>query len=476
MRSSKLYSILKEFSKIEQNRFRKFLQSPYFNRSEIIVELFNIIADDINEEGKIPLKKELIWEALDLPQPYDDTRFRKYLSDLLKLLESFLAQQAYENDPVYQAAFLIEAIGSKKLEKLYKTAVRSAHRLTQQYPYESSLYFYHRYKIERNFFDLTDFEIKRADKNNVEDINKYLDCFFLSEKLKFYLTILSQQNVAKYEYDIKLMDIIMNNLKDHPYMEIPRISLYFQACMVYLDRSDESHFYKFKDLLKKYGLNISPREAKDDLYASATNFCIYKLNHEGKQKFQKELFLLYKEMTQNGLLTVDGSISPWYYRNIVTVSLRLGEYQWIEDFIHNYKKHLPESYRENAFTFSLAQLYFYQKKHDQVIELLREVEYEDFAYNLNSKVMLLFTYYEIDEIEPLYSLFESFRVYLNRNKAIPEQRKNNFKNLIKYTKKLTKIMPGDNKSIEKLKKEIDETPRVANKGWLKEKIRELQGV
>jgi hypothetical protein len=106
----------------------------------------------------------------------------------------------------------------------------------------------------------------------------------------------------------------------------------------------------------------------------------------------------------------------------------------------------------------LGSTIFLPKEFDKVIELLREVEYEDFTYNLNSKVMLLFTYYEMDEIEPLYSLFESFRVYLNRHKAIPEQRKNNYKNLIKYTKKLTKVMPGDKKAIEKLKKEVQEHP------------------
>lgn len=464
-----------EFSKIEQNRFRKYLQSPYFNRSETIVDLFNIIADDINEEGRVDLKKEKIWDALNLDTSYDDVRFRKYCSDLLKLLENYLAQQSFEKDPVYQASFLIEAVGEKKLEKLYNSAIRSAHRLANNYPFASSTYYFHRYKIERNYFDLIEFETKRTDKSNVGEINSALDIFYISEKLKFYNYILSQKHISPHDYKIQFVEEIIKLLDQHPYLEIPRIALYFQTCLTYLEPKKEEHYHKLKKLLDQYATELPLKEAKDDLYMSAQNYCIRKIN-QGNQEFLKELFILYQDIVEKRIVIAEGEISPWYYRNIVTVALRLGEYDWIEQFIINFKDQLPESYRENAFTFSLAQLYFYQEKFGKVIELLREVEYDDFTYNLNSKVMLLFTYYEMDEIEPLYSLFESFRVYLNRNKSLPESRRNSYKHLIKYTKKLTNLLPGDEKGIQKLKKEVMENENVASKGTLLQKIAKLEGV
>ena len=78
------------------------------------------------------------------------------------------------------------------------------------------------------------------------------------------------------------------------------------------------------------------------------------------------------------------------------------------------------------------------------------------------------------KLEPLYSLFESFRVYLNRHKNIPEQRRVGYKNLIKFTKKLTKILPGDQKSIDRLKEEIGISKPIASIRWLTEKIAELE--
>ncbi|MEM6317653.1 MAG: hypothetical protein AAF960_08280, partial [Bacteroidota bacterium] len=134
----------------------------------------------------------------------------------------------------------------------------------------------------------------------------------------------------------------------------------------------------------------------------------------------------------------------------------------------------PQEFRENAVTYNTATLYFYQKKYDKVIQLLNQVEYEDLAYNLNSKLMLIAVYYETDEIEPLYSLFESFRVYLNRKKEITQDHKKFYTNFIKFTKKLTKVIPGDKRVIDKLKSEIGETKGIANLKWLKEKIAELE--
>ncbi|MCU0391342.1 MAG: hypothetical protein MUE81_09515 [Thermoflexibacter sp.] len=107
---------------------------------------------------------------------------------------------------------------------------------------------------------------------------------------------------------------------------------------------------------------------------------------------------------------------------------------------------------------------------------MRTVEYEDFTYNLNSKTMLLSTYYEMDELEPLYSLMDSFRTYINRHKDFSLAKRVGYNLLIKFTKQLTKIIPGDKKALEKLKKEVAEAePKgIASYDWLKEKIAELE--
>src|SRR5690606_2223412 len=122
------------------------------------------------------------------------------------------------------------------------------------------------------------------------------------------------------------------------------------------------------------------------------------------------------------------TLTPWSFKNIVTNGLRLSEFDWVEKFIHDYSSRLDEKHRENAVTFNLAQLFFYKKDYPKVISHLSQVEYEDITYNLNSKTLLMASYFELDELEALNSLLDTFRVYLNRNKKIPATRRKHYLN------------------------------------------------
>lgn len=474
MRNSKLYSILEHFDKYEQNRCRKYIQSPYFNKNETLLNLYEIFIDHINTKSGVELTKEDIWLMLN-PQKgqFDDVRFRKFCSDLLKLIEGFLSQQIFEENPLHQATYLIEAVGNKKLEKLYNSTMKSARRLTNSYPFRIANYYHSQYQIEKNYYDLTNLDTKRQQKSNVEKISDNLDYFYFIEKLRLFCEIFSRQHVSSHDYKVFLKNEIIDLINKFQFDEIPALSVYYQIFLLYTEPENEDHFYKLKSLLDKYSHLFPITTAKDELYMSAQNYCISNIN-KGNQKFLKELFILYKDLLEKELILAQGILSPWYFRNIVVISLRLGEYDWTKDFIEKYKDNLPDSLRNNAVTYNLAQLYFYQKKYDKVIENLRDVEFEDFSYNLNSKTMLLATYYETEEIDPLYFLMESFRVFLNRHKDIPEYRRKQYKNLIKFTKKLTKLMPGDAKALTKLKEEIETTKNIASIKWLKEKIAELE--
>ncbi len=472
----KLYTILQSFDKIELNRVEKYINSPYFNKSKHLIQLFELLVKHIESKKSGDLDNETargkVWKKLFGSDPYDDVRYRKLNSDLLKLVEGYLAQQVYDENPLHQATYLIEAVGKRKLEKLYNTTMKAARRLSEQQLYRPASYYLHQYQIERNYYELTDFEMKREDKSNIEEIIDNLDRFYLAEKLRYYCSILSQQNIVSMEYQLLFIDEIVEHIKKYKYENVPPIALYYQIYLTQKEPDDTSHYYKLKELLDKHALQFSKNEAFT-MYTTAINYCIRKLN-KGQQEFLKETFGHYEALLKKEILFVDNHLTPWTFNNIVIISLRLDKYEWTENFIQNYKHRLSEEFRENAVTFNLARVYWYQKKHDKVITLLRQVEYEDITYNLSSKAMLMCTYYETDEIEPLYSLMESFRVFLNRHKSIPEQRRNNYLNLIKFVKKLTQVVPNDKKGILKLKEEIEQTSNIADIKWLKEKIGELE--
>lgn len=474
MYNSKLYNILKNFDKYEQNRCRKYIKSPYFNRSPQLTGLYEQLVKEVNAVKKTGLSKEQLWNTLQPDKPYDDVRFRKYCSDLQKLIEGYLQQEIYRDNPLEQSAHLMQAVRQKNLQELFNTATRSAKYAADKFPFRSAQYYLNQYEVEQSFYDMAQSETNRHSRSNIEKISENLDVFYLAEKLRLLCGAITQKKLTSVDYDFFLMDEIIEKVKVLNLKDKPPIALYYQIYLTLKEAEKEEHYFKLKRLLNTHGLKFPTKEAREILYMAAQNYCIGKIN-QGNHKFTLELFQLYEDLINKEILFKDGEFSPWYFKNIVLIALRLGKYKWTERFINQYSSLLPEAFRENAVTFNLARVYWYQKKHEKVIELLRDVEYDDVAYALGARAILLATYYETDEIEPLYSLMESFRAFLNRHKDIPDKRRKNYKNLIKFTKKLTKIRYGDQDAIKKLRKEIEASEGVADAKWLNEQIAELEG-
>jgi hypothetical protein len=473
MQTTKIFQILQYFSKYEQNRLRKFLNSPYFNADENLSLLYEELINFINSGSEKDLKKETVWSKLK-KEKYDDLRFRKYCSDLLKLCEQFLAQEVYQENPLYQATYLIEAISRKKIEKLYNSAMASARNLSEKQEYRPASFYYYQYEIEKLYYDLTESELRRASKSNVEAIANYLDYFYIAEKLKYYCSVLGQQYFISHEYGLLFIDEILEHLKKKQYLDIPPIAIYYQ---IYLTQTSEDekdeNYYALKELLKKHA-NLFPKREALSMFYSAINYSIRKLNRQkGNPYYLNELFDVYKSLIETEIIFVEGELSPWDFKNIVSTGINVKKFTWTEQFIDKYAQRIPSTYQKNAVTFNKAQLYFYQKKFEKVIELLREVEYDDITYDINSRSFLVMTYFEMDEIEPLFSLIESFRVYLNRHKNIPAERRRYTIQFLKFVKQIANTNPRDKKRLSKLKAEIEMSQHVSGKTWLLEKISEI---
>lgn len=473
MQNFKLFQILAQFDKLEQNRIRKFIQSPYFNKDKVVLTLFELMVEEINAPSTKEWTKEKIWDALVPELPYDDARLRKYQSDLLKLVEQYLIQQEFEDDVFASKAYLLRSIRKKKLKKLHNSTLKSVKEIPEKTSYRDGNYYLGQFMIESSYDQLiSDFEDKKTEKTNLEGISKYLDCFYIGEKLRIYCEVLSRKKFAKHEYDISLIEETLNISEREEYQKIPFISIYYQIFKMYVDPQDVNHYYKFQQLLTESS-HFFPRSQEKIFYDFAQNYCINQLN-QGNSEFLKELFSVYKNLIDKGFFISEGHMESIEFRNIVVVGLRNGAYDWIENFIYKYINLLPAELRENTLSFNLSQLYFYQKKYEKVIKLLQEVEYNDYVTNCNAKTTLIGAYYEENEFEPLFSLLESFRVYLNRNKEIPLARKVNYKNLIRFTKKLISIAPNNKKALIQLKTEVEATKNIPSRDWLLEKIAELE--
>lgn len=473
MRETKLFLALAQLSGHEINKLHRFILSPYFNQSEPLTRLFEWLKEDIKSKNQKEPSKEDAWrKCVGNDEPYEDSRFRKFQSDLLKLIESYFAQEAFESNPIYKAKFLLESIKEKDLTILKSSALKTTQKLIKEQHLNHAAFYLFQYEIEQIIYEVNRHDIERSAKSNIENIALNLDRFYLAEKLRYYCTILNHQHLTSQNYKMLFIDEIIEHVKLHEYQDVPPIIMYYQILLTYNEPNESKHYIQLKKLIT-HNIHLFPESQAKEIIDAALNYCIKKMN-AGQEEYVREAFNLYLQSLDSGILLVKGQLTPWSFKNIVTIGLRLKEFDLIENFINIQSNLLDSKYRNNAVTFNLAQLHFYKKDYEKVIKLLSKVEYDDMTYNLNSKTLLMASYYELDEIEALGSLLDTFRVYLSRNKELPATRRKHYLNTITIVRKLSRIAHGDMAAIAKLQKDVENTQGVVSKNWILEKLAHLQ--
>jgi hypothetical protein len=272
------------------------------------------------------------------------------------------------------------------------------------------------------------------------------------------------------DYNLRLLKEISDHLKEHSYEEYPSITIYYQILMTFTDADTEVHFEELKRLLDEHTTKFPPDEARD-MYAYAQNFAIRKIN-AGEKRYLREYFDLSKAALEKELLMVDGDLSPWTFKNLVIAALRVGEFNWAEQFIKNYKNRLNEKFRSNAYNYNQGALLFFKGQYGDALRLINQVEYTDIFYALDTRTMQIKIYYQLDEWDPMQSAIEAFKVYLRRNKTLSENVKLLYNNFLKYTDKLSRLTKRDKPKLTELKQKIEETKQIADLGWLQQKVDE----
>ncbi len=473
MHNLKFLRALGRLTIYDLNRFKKFVHSPYFNQNKNLIALFDFYYKEIKSEYSGEFDKKQIWNQVFKETKFNDARFRKYNTDLLSLLEEFLAIEQFKSQPLQESTNLLEAIIENKMPELYNSVLKTTERLSDRHLERNANYYFYQYMAEKHRFNLTsEFEKKSASKTkiqfyNIQDINDNLDYFFVAEKLRYYCSMLSWKNVVKHEVELLVIEDIVELVKDKKYYNIPTIGIYYQIYLTTIEPEAPEHYYKLKELIQK-NLNLFPQQEAKHIFDAALNYCVRKVN-KGEKSFNSELLNIYNEGLEQEVLLVNGEITPTSFRNICIIGLRLGDINWVENFISEYSIKINQKYRSNALKFNSARVALFKKDYDALIDLLNEVEFDDRVYTLDSKLMLIIAYYEMQNKDLAQSTVNAFKVFLVRRKNIPDQYKLIFGNFNSFLEKIIKLEYSKPR-LEKLRKELEENTSVASKNWLKEKI------
>ncbi len=491
MKKNLLIQYLGNMDRKAVTRFCDFAHSPYFNKHRDVQNLVSYLSQIYPDFNDKKCDREAIFQQLYPALPHDQAKLAIVFTYTTRLLEQFfIIEQAGFEEILEEETLLKKYLRRHQLlfylEKKWPENAGREKKHAGNTPIEkagtealSSHHFEKKYKLAAEN-DATSIGLSQPSAQFLWEKQAWLDAFYLTEKLRDACEISHRKKLLKTDLptDI-LLTVLYKSINDNLaiYQPYPPLLAYF-----YLYQLLESDGAIYQDTLLKIN-GLEPCLIKDDvqyIYNSLQNFCIGQIN-EGRQVFLRELFGIYQSQLKKGLLLEHGKLPEWHYKNITTTGLRLDERQWVRDFLDEYKSMLPDEAIQNAYTYNLATYHYHKKDYDAVLKLLTKIEYTDIRYNLDAKSLLLRTYYDLEEEEPLLALTESFKQYLKRHRQLSDFQKKGYFNLLKFARKAFSLKQKADftppakwaAELEKLKLEISQADTIFNQGWLEGKVREL---
>ncbi|MFK8103469.1 MAG: hypothetical protein AB8G15_13130 [Saprospiraceae bacterium] len=462
MKRSRLIRIFSALSGKERRELRKWLLSPSHNQREDVILLHDYLFNVIDTKDAAALDKKVAFPYLYPKETFDDAKMRQVIFFSLKVVEEFLIYQELRKDEVRSRIALARIYRDRKLDKSYQKAIKAAKTAHESFPYRNEAFLQNEYLLQQEDYTYIVSQ-NRAIPMNLQEVSDALDRSYLADRLRQSCHMLAHQKVYKTDYESGLIDKVLLHVEHENFMDNPAIATYYFGYKAIVERENVDFFNQLKVQITKYG-HLFPQSEIKDIYLVAINYCIGRVN-QGERSFFRDMFDLYKLGLEEQVFIESGIVSRYTFRNIVTTALVLKEFDWVEAFIIKYKVYLAEQYRESFVHFNLSKLHFERGDYDEAMKLLSQFEYKDILLNLNAKAMLIKMYYEQDEMDTLESLLESVRNYLQRKKIIAYH-KSNYKNFIRFTKKLLKVNPYSEAQKAKLKKEIAAVSPLTEKAWL----------
>ena len=450
MEKMKLIPLLRTFAKEEFRELSRFVRSPIYNRHEGVIDLFAYLRKQI-EGKKGPIVQEKVMKKL-FPDRKARTQDLHYLNSyLLKVLEQYMAWAEWQTEESDWGIYLLRAYQKRSLKKPFIQHFKKTSIQHQKQPLRNATYFRQKYLLQWEEHSYSVVHGKQ-ERFNLQNLSNTHEEAFIAEKLKTACILLSHKAVTKTEYNDGMLEDVLRYVEKKNFEKMPAIGLNYHSYMALTNPEEDSHFLSLKRQLIENNDCFTIEELRDG-HMVAINCCIKRINL-GKLGFFREIFEMYKSALDLNVFMVNGQLSARTYSNIIVSGLKLNEFEWVYDFIYNYKKHIPENQREGYFNYNLACYYYELGDYRQAMPLFLHIETVDLIHNLSAKTMLAKMYFELKEFDALDHLLNSFKTFIYRKKVLGYHR-DNYLSMINLMHKLTALKPYEKEEKEKFRAEIN---------------------
>lgn len=482
MHSHIAIELLKILNEEEIKLLGDFIRSPYFNKREVLIRLYDLVAKHSPDFTNSSLKKENLYKKLFPGKEYNEQTLRSRISDFSNLIKIFIIENKFRSDTTAQKKYFISEMTKRKKFELSEKHINEAIAEMEVTPNYGEEFFSDKFSLLTQHVSLW---LAMDQKINALNSAYERSELFLNQSLMEIMKI--NNDIVCYEIETKNkpefsfaslflenfnFEGYLNTLMEMDYKHYPLIASYFYGNLSMYKPEEEKYFYKLKDIIYKYHSKFEMMELYN-LWSILSN-CVY-TNYLSKGiKFMHEGNEINKFFINNELYDKNKPFSALGYQNILMNALLVNDLDWGEEFIDTFKNKLAPEVVTNRYHFCKALIYFERKDYNGAIGHLNFVKYTDWDLKINTRLNYLKNYYELGISDQVDSLIDSIRHYLTKNvDMFPEYAHLRFKNTLNHISKMSNAKFSGKKLDYADYMEAEKSEEYLHKTWILEKMKDL---
>lgn len=452
----------------DSRRLGKWMASPAHNQRDDVRALHAYLTGGNRLRKSATLTKQRIWKKLFPASPFDDARLRQTFHWALKAAEEFVAYEAWRQSDADVQLDLVRGLRQRGLSSVSGRNLKKLGQLQDRAAVRNEHFFRRQYRLEVERDEHRELQ-QTLGKPNFQGIADALDVTYLIEKLKISWNMLFHQRLYRTEFSISFLDEVAGYVSQFDLEKYPILLIHYYGYLGLKEDDDSGEIVaRLRTAVARYG-DLLPRTDLRYVILMAINLCISNINKQ-RAAFVREAFEWYKLGLAEDVITENGQITQATYLNIMANAIKLGEYDWVQDFITEKSELLEEGIRQNTEYYARARVGYEHKDYDTIMPLLAQVDFKHPILNLYAKTLFIKIYYELDEFDLLENQIDATLTYIRR-KTLSDFHRDNYNNIARLTRQLGRLAPGKDKR-EALRRKIEAAAPLSEKAWLLEQLGE----
>jgi hypothetical protein len=474
-----ILEVVDTFQPEELEEFTLFLKSPYHNRgstADHLQKLFAIVSAAKKLGTLQELSKEQLFDSLFPDSPKIAGKLDKLMTELKKLLQSFLEFKNFEaaENEGQRTLYLMRDFRKRGLEERYMQVLEKARKIAVADGRETLDNFHFKLSIDLEVHEWESTFNKAKGDLHIPAVVESLDQYYFVERtnmlnllmLQQKLTLLPDQSLQALESD---WAVPPSKLGNSGFLTISwKINELLKK-----PEPDVSQFDALLEALKKNENRIGYWHLSG-FYAHLRNFCTFLIDN-GHFELKETYFQIILDNLERGYFYFNGKIPSNAILNITQTALFVNEIDWANQFVEAHKDQIiDENETQDFYRMNKALCLFAENKFEEALEMIPYGSTYSF-YSLMAKRLELKCYYELDS-ELLPYKIDAFKMFISRagSKVLSEKLHELFANFVNFLRQLSMIPRfGDKVKSAKLIGRINEKKLVAERTWLLDKTREL---